>query len=199
VIVLEFAVLNALVFAPFYVLGAAIADDSMGGAAAWGIILTAAGAGQVAGGLLALAWRPRRPLLAATLLIAAWAVPLLLLAYGASVATIAVGAAMGGATLALFGALWNTTLQSQVPSHQLSRVSSYDWLGSLAVLPLGFALAGFAQHVVGAEMSLMVAAAIVLAATALVVRLPSIRGLRSVEPPRSAAIGTPTLEPETAS
>lgn len=179
VVVLEFAALNALVFAPFYVLGAAIADESLGGAGAWAIILTAAGVGQVAGGLLALVWRPHRPLLVGTLLLVSWAVPLLLLSYGASVATIAIAAAVASATLALFGALWNTTLQSQVPGHQLSRVSSYDWLGSLAVLPLGFALAGFAQHAIGAETSLLVAAAIVLVATVTVVRLPSIRGLRS--------------------
>ncbi len=179
VIVLEFAALNALVFAPFYVLGAAIADQALGGAAAWAVILTAAGAGQLAGGLLALVCRPDRPLLVGTMLLVSWAAPLLLLAYGASVATVAVAAAVASATLALFGTLWNTTLQSQVPVHQLSRVSSYEWLGSMAVLPLGFALAGFAQHAVGSETSLLAAAGIVLVATATVVRLPSIRGLRA--------------------
>jgi MFS family permease len=196
VVVLEFAVLNALVFAPFYVLGAAIAEESLGGPGAWAIILTAAGLGQVAGGVLALLWRPRRPLLIGTLLLASWVAPLLLLAYGASVPTIAGAAAIASGALALFGTVWRTTVQSQVPDRQLSRVSSYDWLGSLAVLPLGFAVAGFAQHVVGAEATLLAAASIVVVATLIVVRLPSIRGLRSVEPPRSAALATASLEPE---
>jgi hypothetical protein len=57
-------------------------------------------------------------------------------------------------------------------------------------------LAGLAQHAIGAEMSLLVAAAVVLIATAVVVRLPSIRDLYSAEPPRSAAIEAPTLEPK---
>lgn len=43
-----------------------------------------------------------------------------------------------------------------IPPGALSRVSSYDWMGSLALLPIGFALSGpvaaalGARHVLGA-------------------------------------------------
>jgi len=38
-----------------------------------------------------------------------------------------------------------------IPAHALSRVSAYDWMGSLALLPLGFALAGPLASVLGAR------------------------------------------------
>lgn len=187
VVVAEFALLNALVFAPFQVLGASVANESLGGAGAWTAILTAAGLGQLAGGLLALAWRPRRPLFAVTLLLIFWAAPLVLLASGAPLAAIVAAAAVAGTTLGLFDAIWHTTLQSNVLPDQRSRLSSYDWLGSLALLPLGYLLTGLAQALIGADATLIAAAFVVVLATAVVVPLPSIRRLRSPEPRRALA------------
>ena len=40
----------------------------------------------------------------------------------------------------IFNSLWETTLQRQIPDAALSRVSAYDWFGSLLMQPLGFAL-----------------------------------------------------------
>lgn len=115
-VVVEFALLNALVFAPFQVLGASVANQSLGGAGAWATILTATGLDALAGGIVALSWRPERPLLAGTLVIASWALPLLLLATAASVGLIAAAVALAGGGLALFSAIWETTLQSHVPA-----------------------------------------------------------------------------------
>jgi hypothetical protein len=47
-----------------------------------------------------------------------------------------------GAGLSLFDVWWQTALAQRIPPHALSRVSSYDWMGSLALLPLGYLLAG---------------------------------------------------------
>lgn len=177
-VVVEFALLNALVFAPFQVLGATVAKQALGGAGAWALILTGCGVGGLAGGILALSWRPRRPLLVGTLGIASWAAPLLLLAIEAPLGLIAAAAALAGGGLALFAAIWDTTLQSHVPANQLSRLSAYDWLGSLACLPIGYALAGATEGVVGAGPGLLFGAAVVLLATTLVAALPSVRQLR---------------------
>ena len=46
----------------------------------------------------------------------------------------------GGAAFA--NALWFTTLQERIPPESISRVSAYDWMGSLALLPLGYLAAG---------------------------------------------------------
>ena len=181
VVVTEFALLNALVFGPFQMLGASVAAESLGGAGAWALILTAIGVGQLGGGLMALGWRPQRPLFTATLLVVSWAAPLTLLAVAAPLPAIAFTACLAGATLSIFGAMWHTMLQSRVAENQRSRMSSYDLLGSLALLPLGYLIAGAAQAAVGAEMTLIGAASVVLVATVIVVRLPAIRGIRTDE------------------
>jgi hypothetical protein len=47
-----------------------------------------------------------------------------------------------GVALDIFYVLWITTLQQQIPKESLSKVMAYDVLGSLALAPLGLAIAG---------------------------------------------------------
>jgi len=197
VVVAEFGLLNALVFGPFQMLGASIAVDSLGGLGAWAVILTALGVGRLGGGLVALFWRPQRPLFTATFLIGFWAVPLTLLALAAPVLAIALTAAVAGAALSVFSAIWHTTMQSRVPEDQLSRMGSYDWIGSLALLPLGYLVAVGGQFLISAEATLIGAACVVIVATAIVVPLPAIRGIRSSERPKPAILAPAPSEQAT--
>lgn len=176
-VVVEFALLNALVFAPFYVFGASVAEHSLGGPGAWAAILTACGIGELFGGILALSWKPRQPLFVATLVIAFWAPLVLLLAALAPVGVIVAFAALAGAALAIFTAIWQTTLQRHVPSEQLSRLSAYDWVGSIALLPVGYVLAGFTEAALGLRGGLLSAGVVVLVATMAVASVPSVRQL----------------------
>ncbi len=57
-----------------------------------------------------------------------------------------------GLAISVFGLIWTNTLQELVPSEKLGRVSSIDALGSFALLPVGFAVAGWATDRVGAPM-----------------------------------------------
>lgn len=50
---------------------------------------------------------------------------------------------------------WTTTMQSLVPGKLLGRVSSLDWLTSLGLIPLSFALAGPVAAVAGARPTLV--------------------------------------------
>jgi hypothetical protein len=61
--------------------------------------------------------------------------------------------------------LWNTTMQQEIPPDKLSRVYSYDALGSLALVPLGLAVAGPFAELVGVRATLWGAAAIAVAVT----------------------------------
>jgi MFS family permease len=196
VVVVEFALLNALVFGPFQMLGASVALESLGGLQAWAVILTALGIGRLGGALIALFWRPQRPLSTAILLVGSWAVPLVLLAVAAPLAAIAFATAVAGAALSVFTAIWDTTLQSRVPEDQLSRMGSYDGLGSLALLPLGYLLAAGGQSVVSAEATLIAGACVVLVATAIVVPLPAVRGIRNRD--RSSSLSLATAPPKQA-
>ena len=60
----------------------------------------------------------------------------MLFAIGAPRGLLAVVFVGSGAGLALFDVWWQTALAQRIPAHALSRVSSYDWMGSLALLPL---------------------------------------------------------------
>src|SRR5207245_6356135 len=66
-IVAQFGFVNAVEQGTESVLGPVIAKQHLGGAAAWGLILTAQSLGLVAGGLILLRFRPHRILRAATL------------------------------------------------------------------------------------------------------------------------------------
>lgn len=73
---------------------------------------------------------------------------------------------------------WTTLLQRRVPRHLLGRVSSIDWLMSLALVPLSFALAGPLAELVGARQVLVGAG--VLGAGVLL-SLLFVRGVRDPE------------------
>jgi MFS family permease len=178
-IVLQFALFHLLCYTPFVVLGALIAHRSLGGAGAWGAILSAVGAGSVVGGLLMLRQRPRYPLRLAELGMMGWAAPLLALGLGAPTGVIAAAGAVAGLGLGIFGPLWDATMQREIPSDVLSRVSSYDWLGSVATLPLGFIVAGPIAGVVGDRTALVGGAVVLLGSIAGVLSFASVRDLRS--------------------
>lgn len=189
-IVLAASILLFGVIAPFQVLGPVISKVHYGGAAAWALILAGFALGQVAGGGVALRWRPSRPLL-----VCAWsniflAPPLALLAATAPAAAVAVGALVAGVAVGIFMTLWETTMQTQIPPDRLSRVSSYDWMGSVAFLPAGFALVGPVSEAIGISTTLWCSVAIVLLTTAMMLVPRDVRELRArpYGPPPEEAI-----------
>jgi hypothetical protein len=167
--VAQFSLFNVFTYSPFMVLGAVLADRTLGGAAAWGGILAAQGAGSIIGGLAVLRVRVGRPLVAVVLGLVCFSAPVALLAVRAPVGAIAAAAAVSGAGFAVSDTLWSTTLQKQVPPAALSRVSAYDWLGSIAFVPLGYALAGPLAGAIGISATLWLGAgwAVIGGATAL--------------------------------
>jgi len=188
-IVAFYAIFHLIVLAPYMVLGAVIAKADLGGPGAWGAILAATGIGGVAGGLVMLRHRPARPLVTAQVASAAMIVPIVLLIVHAPVAVIALGGAVSGAGGSVFGTLWSTTMQREIPPAILSRVSSYDWFGSVAFLPLGYALVGVLSAVLGVNGALWLAVGWLVAGTAALLALPAVRNLKDQAPvpPEKAA------------
>jgi hypothetical protein len=70
----------------------------------------------------------------------------------------------------LFEIWWETALVRHIPPNALSRVNAYDWMGSLALLPVGFAIAGPLASALGARTVLGVGAGAALVMLALVPR-----------------------------
>lgn len=178
VMVTSFAVGNVFAEAPVGVLGPYIAKAHLGGAGAWGAIGAAGGIGAVAGGLSALRFRPRRPLIAEQLLWLLFPVEMVGLALLVPVPVLAVMSFLAGVGITISVSLWYTTLQSIVPEAAISRVSSYDELGSFVFYPLGFAIIGPVAAHVGVFPTLWVSAAISIAAILLSVATPAVRNIR---------------------
>jgi hypothetical protein len=118
------------------------------------------GVGALLGAIAGIRVRPRRPLLLATCAFSLFAAPLAALALKAPAPVVASGAFLAGAGMMLGGSIWESTLQRRVPPESLSRVSSYDWFGSLALRPLGLLVWGPIAAAVGLYEAIGVAAAL---------------------------------------
>jgi MFS family permease len=164
-------------FAAFAVLGPLVAQRSLGGAGPWSFIAASFGAGALAGGLIALRVSPSRPLAVGAVAGSLIALPLAMLAVTAPVPLIAVAALVSGAGLMLFSALWETTCQRHVTPTALSRVSAYDWFGSLAAQPVGFALWGPVAAAIGTSDALWLAFAVQFATCLALLTIPDLRRL----------------------
>ena len=175
--VANFALFQLIALSAWVVLGPYVAKTELGGATAWAIILVAGSAGAIAGGILSLRRRPRRPGVVMFVMVALSAPPLALLAVPAPVILIAAAAVISSGAMSVFNALWFTALQERIPEHARSRVSSYDWLGSVMFFPVGMALVGSVAQAVGVTTTLVAAAVWTLGASLFMTLLPSIRAL----------------------
>ena len=172
------AVFNFLITA-YLVLGPVVSQRSYGGAAAWATVATIWGVGSVAGGLLTMRLKPRHPLRLAVTASCFLPLPSLAFAAGLPLPVIAAAAALAGTGLIVFYSQFTTTMQRQVPERALSRVSSYDWFASLAVYPVGLAVAGPVGAALGVHNVLWATGLIELAAILSLLLVPSVRHLTS--------------------
>lgn len=168
----------------FFTVGALVVLRSLGGELSWGVISQAGTAGALAGAVLALRWRPRRPLVTANVCMALGSVPLLLIGFHAPVAAIALAACAMNTALGLGGTLWDTAVQQRIPADRISRVEAFDWLTSTALTPAGMALAGPLAVAVGARTTLFAAAAVVALSSLGVLAVREVRTLGGWSAPR---------------
>ncbi|RDI75014.1 Transmembrane secretion effector [Gaiella occulta] len=169
------------------VLGPEIANRELGGAGAWALILSAGGVGAVLGGVVALRYRPARPLLASVLAPMPMTLPLVGLALGWPPWLIAAVNVASGVGLSVHMTLWFTVFQREIPEHAQSRVSSYDALGSFVLIPLGMAFVGPVAVVAGVDATLWLAVAVFVVATAVIASVPSVRAMRAPQAAVAAA------------
>lgn len=187
-IVAQFSVVVAVVGAAESVFGPLVARNELGGAGPWGVALAAFGVGTLGGALLMMRWKPRRMLLAGTLCVFPLAAPSAALALPLPVAGLAAVMLLSGVAIEVFGVAWMTALHQEIPEDMLSRVSAYDWFGSVAMLPLATALAGPAESLFGRRESLWGCAALVVLVTAAVLFVPDVRNL--TRRTKEVAVGT---------
>jgi len=184
-----FALFHVVYLSSRHVLGPLVAKDELGGAAAWGLILTVTGVGAVAGSFLALRLQPRRRLFVMIGGAILFAPELFLLGFAAPLWLIAGAAMVGGVTMSYTAALWETILQHHIPPRTLARVSAYDWMGSQIFYPAGLALMGPFAEAVGTRSALVSCAVVLVIALAVILTVPEIRHLEETQPEGVLAVG----------
>lgn len=148
-----------LYVAPLEVLGPVVARDDLGGALAWGLIGAAFALGEIVGGVTMAVIHVRRPMIIAGTLFLVTGVTPLLFSLPAPVWVIAGGMAIEGLGVGIFLAVWEGEIQRRIPLDKISRVSAWDWMASLAGMPLGFVLAGMLAGTIGVDRTLYLTAA----------------------------------------
>jgi MFS family permease len=163
-------------FGPFEVLLPYIIRNELGGGAAtFGTVLAAGGAGSFFGAVvIGRVGLPRRHV---TFMWGAWCVGdvmFIALAFADTAWVMCLVSffnfALGTAALVV----WNTLMNTLVPPELLGRVSSFDWFVSIGLTPLSFAITGPVAELLGARETLAVAGALG-ALTFLFLFIPGVR------------------------
>jgi hypothetical protein len=170
-----------------FVLGPLVARHDLGGAQAWGLILTGTAVGGVLGGLVVYRLHPRRPVVTAFAIWSLGAAPALALVPPLPLAVIIAAGAVFGIVVIFGNTLWETALQQEVRPDRLARVGSIDWLLSLCLTPAGQALAGPLTGPLGVPGTLVLAAALMCVPNLCVVAfVREVRQVRRREAPGPA-------------
>lgn len=167
VTILAYTVTMMTFFATWTSLGPSAIRNVYGSVGTYGVLEAILGVGSVVGSLLGTVWHPRRPLRNCLILGILWPGIALVAALGAPLPFLIVWMFVAGINGALFMVAWESALAHHVPPEALSRVSAYDWMGSLALLPVGYALAGPLAGEFGTRVVLGVGGAVGMLAVAL--------------------------------
>ncbi len=181
VIILAFSLALLTSFGPWQTLGATVSLEQYDTRATFGIATSAMGAGTILGALVGFRWRPRHPMRTGMLLALPWPASFAIFALGLPVPLLLVIFTATGTCLALFGIWWETALAQRVPPHVLSRVSAYDWMGSLALLPIGYVLAGPLGEQLGATEVLIGGSLLAFISLGSALTVRDVRALRRLE------------------
>ncbi len=180
--IVNMAIAN-LLMTSFPVLAPLICKDHYGGAGAYAVLGVAFAVGMFVGGALLLRFKARFPLRTGFIAFLPALLPGIALGLQLPLVLVAVCQFASGIGFTVMGALWWTSMQEHIPPEAISRVSSYDWAGTLAVAPIGYALVGPLSNRFGADATLIWCYVGALLVTLSALLVPDIRDLRAKPPP----------------
>jgi MFS family permease len=187
-----FCIALFVALAPWFVLGPSVARAQYGGIGLYGLVSAALGGGTIVGSLIGIRWRPRYPMRLAMLFVLLWPSATILFASGVSLFVVVPAFVVAGAGIALFDVWWLTALAERIPPDKLSRVTSYDWMVSLGLVPLGYLLAGPLAGAFGAVDVLLAGSALGLLVLAMGSLPRQTRMLERIRPEKAApSVGEP--------
>ena len=172
-----------VVVAPYMTLGPVIAKESLGGPAAWGMIAAGWGAGTLIGGLVALRWKPLRPMLVCCVAVLLIAPAMALLALRAPAPLVAALNAVGGSRNGDVRRPLADDAPAARPRGCTVTRQRLGLDGVLPFLPLGLVLAGPVSAVIGVSATLWISVAFIVLSTLAVLLVPDVRNLRRRDEP----------------
>jgi MFS family permease len=168
---------SGIVLPAVYVLGPVTVAHEHGGPGAWAAVGVAFGLGCILGDLLLLRVRPPHALRTAGLALLLASCQAAVYGSGVALAGICALQFVAGIGVTAFFTLWEVSLQEHIPGESLSRVSSFDYLSSTILMPIGTAVVGPIAASVGTHRTLVAMSAIGLACALGFLALPSVRSL----------------------
>lgn len=183
---LGMVVYHVVVLPSVFVLGPVLMADEHDGATSWAIIVMAFGLGSIVADVLLLRWRPPFALRAAAAALALASCQAVIIGSGLPVPAIAAVELCAAAGVSAFFTLWETSLQEHIPEDRLARVSSYDYVASAGMMPIGMLTAGPVSEALGVHATLAAMSAVGIAFAVALLAVPSVRNL----PRRPRALGT---------
>lgn len=190
-VVTAFAFFNMAYACAVTTLGPVVATRTFG-EVAWSAAMSAQAVGFLAASAMLFWVRLHRPLPIGVLAMAGAIPPMIVLGTQPQAALFIAVCLVSGFALELFSVGWMTSLHQHVPAASLSRVSSYDALGSLVAVPAGQLLAGPLSAAVGLRTTILGCAAV--GAVAALSPLAS-REVRTLRSPADAATAPPSASP----
>jgi MFS family permease len=179
-----FAAYHAIVLPAIFVVGPVLMRDEYDGARSWALVTALFGLGSILGDVLLLAWRPTHALRVASLMLVGASSQAAIIGCGLPVWAIGLLELLTGVCVTGAFTLWETSLGEHIPARALSRVSSYDYLCSAGMMPVGNVLVGLAGASVGLHASLWGMSVLGIGTALVVASLSSVRAL-----PRGVQVG----------
>lgn len=171
------SVYHLVVLPSIFVIGPVLFASEMDGAHDWAITVACFGLGNIVGDVVLLRWRPRYAMRIASLAMVGASCQAAFLGSGLGVWGIGGLELLAGICVTGAFTLWESSLGEHVPERSLSRVSSYDYLGTAGVIPAGNVAAGLASAAVGLHATLVAMSVIGVAVSLVVASMRSVRML----------------------
>ena len=184
-----------VVIAPFQVLGPLGLREQGYGAAVWGWLQAIFSAGMIVGAVVALRYRPKRPMIVVTLTGSTAVAAPLAMAVSGDPWTLGVVYGLRGVAVGILVTIWNTTLQTHIPKESLGRVVAWDWMASMALWPAGLALAGPLAQSFGVVATCWVSGILGLVVAFWVLLVKDVWRLRPAAPAAGGAAPSPDEAP----
>ncbi|WP_232327716.1 MFS transporter [Herbidospora yilanensis] len=178
-VILVWAVYGIVLFGPMWPVGAQVISEADGDAA-YVMAITGEGLGSILGGLVAMRYRPARPLFSGAVAMVAFMAMPLVVALAAPVPVIVTGYTLAGAAWAFWSVMWATSVQTQVPGEVLNRVTAYEVAGSVLSIPIGQSLGPIVGEAIGARTVIWAGFFAGLAGIGVLLSIRPVRNLRAV-------------------